>query len=29
MMMKIILWGAVVLLGIAWIVRRSGNKKAR
>lgn len=29
MMMKVILWGAVILLGIAWIVRRSGNKKPR
>jgi hypothetical protein len=29
MLLKIVLWGAVVALGFLWLSRRAANKRAR
>jgi hypothetical protein len=29
MMKQVLLWGIVVVLGLAWFMRRSGNKRSR
>jgi len=29
MLLKIVLWGAVVALGLLWLSRRSANKRTR
>jgi hypothetical protein len=29
MLLKIVLWGAVVALGLLWLSRRAANKRAR
>ena len=29
MLLKIILWGAVVALGLLWLSRRNANKRTR
>jgi hypothetical protein len=29
MLLKIILWGAVVALGLLWLSRRAANKRTR